>query len=138
MTLEQSLVQALDPYMVSLRRVSHLLTYTLFVALCAVLVIHICGVVIFHFLKSSHRFTVRRVFMTSELPPPTHQAAGEGDFPPPPPTEESDYESECEDTPNSKVWSYSLPRQTQYNVNKAKPEGTGTLKNDFKYSETKV
>lgn len=166
--LEQSLVKSLEPYILSSRHVTMVITYIIFIAMAAMLIIHVCGVVIFHFVKSSNKFTVRRVYVTSYLPGSAGRLGsclGGADDLPPPPTEESDYESDDNDGSGG-VWSHTMPSKhrgagggtegggdtdrymrTYPSPSKRHHKGgggpnqqeqSGTLLNDFKYSETKV
>lgn len=164
--LEQSLVKKLEPYIVSSRQVVIVISYIIFIAMAIMIVVHILGVVIFHFLKSSQKFTVRRVYVTSHLPLGGVGSVGGCDDLPPPPTEEeeSDYESDeveglNEGQRTGRGWAHSrtLPKykglstgggggherymRTYPSPARGRPsvEPTGgTLLNDFKYSETKV
>ena len=93
--------------------------------LALLLIIHVSGQVIFHYLKTRHKFPVHRVYVTS-LPDIALETTTR------PVTATSDIESEQdeeEDEEDSKAYSNDVPES---------PEKLKGLLSSFKYSETKV
>ncbi len=88
------------------------------------LIVHIVGAVILHFLKTRHKFTVHRVYITSSLP------TGGQNIPPPKDGSESDSDNE------SGFKSYST--RVRMSPEKSYTKTETLLSSDFKYSETKV
>ena len=92
------------------------------------LLIHLAGVVLFHFLKTRHKFPVRRVYVSSTPPgvPCGVQNPAQG--------EESEYDSDDHEPARGGAYAtYATPTRVR-----SSPQKSNTLTTDFKYSETKV
>ena len=108
-----------QPFVTAARNVVLKAGYTVLATCAAMLIFHVAGSVLFHFLKTRHKFPVRWVFVTS-IPP----VRGELQRAP----EDSDYD---EDESGFKSLHVRLSPKKPY----TRPE---TIVADFKYSETKV
>ena len=109
-------------YLTSARQVVLKTGYATLTVILIMIIIHLAGAVLFHFLKTRHKFPVQRIYILSS--PPTYGP------PVNPPKDESDSEDH-----ESGFKSY--PSRVQMSPGKAHPK-TEALMADFKYSETKV
>ena len=119
---EQQLSADLEPYLGAVRHVTLWLAYAVLVTVATMFSIHLCGAVVFHYLKSKHKFPVRTVIVSSSPP-------GIADNLPPPP-DESDYETDDDQDGGFRTYPSS---GSHHHADKS-----NTLLTDFKYSETKV
>ena len=113
------------PYLSSARAIFLKFSYMVILLLALLLIIHVTGQVVFHYLKTRHKFPVHRVFVTS-LPDVALETTNR------PVTTTSDIESEPEeeeDEEDLKAYSNDVPES---------PEKLKGLLSSFKYSETKV
>ena len=126
---ESQLGRSFDPYVSAARQVILTSGYAILIVVAAMLVIHIGGAVLFHFLKTRHKFPVRRVFISSSPP-----SAPRGIQNPVHGGEESEYDSDDHDGARGGHYAtYATPTRVRMS-----PQKTNTLTTDFKYSETKV
>lgn len=111
------------PYLSSARAIFLKFSYLVVLVLALLLIIHVASHVIFHYLKTRHKFPVHRVFLTSQVAVET----------PRPSTATSDQDSEVdedeEDLSQLKAYSNDVPES---------PDKLQGLLSSFKYSETKV
>ena len=117
------------PYLSSARAIFLKFSYLVILALVLLLVIHVSGQVIFHYLKTRHEFPVHRVYVTSlpdvAMETTTRPVMATSDIE----SEQDEDEEEEEDEEDLKAYSNDVPES---------PEKLKGLLSSFKYSETKV
>ena len=121
---QQQLGADLEPYLGAVRHVTLWLAYAVVITAATMFTIHICGAVLFHYLKCKHKFPVRTVIISNSPP----GILGGPNLPPPP--DESDYETD--DDQDGGFRTYPTNRGHHH------ADKSNTLLTDFKYSETKV
>ena len=127
---ESKLLQDFEPYLDSFHALFLKSSYVIILILALMLLCHVTGRVIFHFLKTRHKFPVHNICVTSH-----HDVAMDamnchvGIC-----NTETDEENEDEELKNIKLQNYR-----KYPINSTEsPERRKGLLSNFRYSETKV
>ena len=106
------------PYLLSARNIFLKCGYTALCVIGLVLIIHVCGCVLFHYFKTRRVFPVRQKFVSHHRKSDLLESAGMSD------------EDEGEDS-QMKTYVHSSMADLD-------PNNTNSLSGNFKYSETKV
>ena len=110
------------PFLVSARNVALKTGYAILSVVLIMIIIHVAGAVLFHYLKTRHKFTVHRIYILNSPPMPQLTL----------PLKEGESDS---DENESGFKTYAA--RVQVSPGKSNPK-TDALMADFKYSETKV
>jgi len=131
------------PYLLALRDLILKWGYAVLTAGLLILIVHLSGCTLMHYLRTRHKFPVSRVYITSCVPCApdkglAHRGGGGVNM-----SKESESESEDLDhshaTLSSRGGSYkSYPTRVRLSPEKAHTKADTSLLPDFKYSETKV
>jgi hypothetical protein len=121
---ELDLGHHIEPILASARNLFLKSGYAVIIVVAIMLIIHLTGVVLFHYLKTRHKFPVHRTYVTSlpDVAIETHKHTQDG----------SDNESDEDEDDESEMKTYSQHVTTE------SPDKLKSLLANFKYSETKV
>ena len=124
---EKSMSEDLQPVLEAATSMVVKTGYALLCLVVTMLIVHVVGAVLFHFLRTRHKFPVHRVFISTQPPCGAHHTQN---LPPP-----KDSDTDSDDNDGFKT--YTSQRGTLPRHQGAPPAET-LLQGEFQYSETKV